>query len=100
MKNTTTRFTMLAALLAMTFALVQGVTAEASSHKVPSGSGHTKVCADPAPGLAGCHAEQVTDAGHRKPLATVSYTYGFAPADLVSAYNVPAGGTGQTIGIV
>jgi subtilase family serine protease len=58
-----------------------------------------KVCGKPAAGYAACHARVVTDAGG-KPDATAGPS-GYGPADLRSAYGLPAGGgAGQTIGIV
>ncbi|MFD0630340.1 peptidase S8 [Catenulispora yoronensis] len=64
----------------------------------------SRACDTPAPGLAACHALRVTNAPEHiralgvTPNATPS---GFGPADLRSAYNLPAnGGAGQTVAIV
>jgi subtilase family serine protease len=57
------------------------------------------VCGPAAAGAARCHSLVVTDS-KGVPLATSSPA-GYGPADLRSAYKVPAtGGAGQTIGIV
>jgi subtilase family serine protease len=57
------------------------------------------VCGPSADGVARCNALVVTDS-NGTPLAT-STPSGYGPADLKSAYKLPAtGGAGQTIGIV
>jgi subtilase family serine protease len=57
------------------------------------------VCGPAADGVARCNALVVTDS-NGAPLAT-STPSGYGPADLKSAYKLPAtGGAGQTIGIV
>jgi subtilase family serine protease len=68
------------------------------------GPAWTSVCAAPDAGMAACDALHVNNvAEHVKalgitPNATPS---GFGPADLLSAYNLPAnGGAGQTVAIV
>src|SRR5437762_2739850 len=61
---------------------------------------HKRACAQAAPGLAACHAHVVINdvTGQIQPFVTPS---GFGPADLASAYSLPAtGGTGLTIAIV
>src|SRR5262249_28076152 len=61
---------------------------------------HARVCAEAAPGFAACHARVRLDeaTGRVKTFITPS---GFGPADLASAYNLPAtGGAGLTIAIV
>ncbi|HEY0001736.1 MAG TPA: S53 family peptidase [Actinoplanes sp.] len=55
------------------------------------------VCAPAAPPRATCFAKRVVSGG---PVATLAAPAGLAPADLVSAYAIPAGGSGQVIGIV
>jgi subtilase family serine protease len=57
----------------------------------------TDACAAAAPPVATCFAKRVVSGG---PVATLAAPAGLAPADLVSAYAVPSGGTGQVIGIV
>ena len=63
------------------------------------GLSHKKVCTDTGAGTAACQADVVTDATG-KPAATTSYAYGYAPADLASAYKLPAGGAGRVVAIV
>jgi subtilase family serine protease len=63
----------------------------------PTGAAHhvAKVCAAPASGTAGCHAQVIPDV---QPLATPA---GYGPADLRSAYQLTASGSAsQTIAIV
>jgi subtilase family serine protease len=55
-----------------------------------------QVCAPAAPPMATCFAKRVVSGG---PVGTLAAPAGLAPADLVSAYGVPAGGSGQVIGI-
>jgi subtilase family serine protease len=56
--------------------------------------------------LAACAAEVVTKPDSASPLATTSYTYGYSPADLASAYKWPFAPSaswvwnGQTVAIV
>jgi subtilase family serine protease len=58
------------------------------------------VCASFDIGLAHCDAHVVTHENSARPLATPTWTSGYAPSQLVSAYKVPSGGTGQTVAIV
>src|SRR4051794_8734249 len=53
-------------------------------------------CPRVAPPKATCFAKVVKGA----PVGTLAAPAGFAPADLVSAYGTPAGGSGQVVGIV
>ena len=103
----------LEALLILTALSVAGVLTFAGSApaqgppgQAQGGLSHRPVCPVAPPGTAGCHAEIVTD-GSGRPLATVSYSSGYAPSDLASAYNytLPASGSawvgnGQTVAIV
>ncbi|GAA1980327.1 S53 family peptidase [Catenulispora subtropica] len=85
---------------------VSGVAVAANAGAAPT-AGHaawSRVCDAPAAGDAACHALRVTGVSEKvkafgvTPNATPS---GFGPADLLSAYNLPAnGGAGQTIAIV
>ncbi|GAA2624438.1 S53 family peptidase [Paractinoplanes durhamensis] len=50
-----------------------------------------------APPKATCFAKVVVGGG---PVGTLAAPAGLAPADLVSAYSIPAGGTGRTVAIV
>lgn len=53
------------------------------------GHAHKRVCGPANVHFASCHAEVVTNAD-LTPLATTSYQSGYAPADLISAYKLPA----------
>lgn len=62
-----------------------------------------RVCPKPTePGKASCHALRRTDVGGGvHPKATTSYTKGYGPSDLKTAYSLPtASGSGKTISIV
>jgi subtilase family serine protease len=63
------------------------------------GLSHRPVCAGAPAETARCDAQIVTD-GRGKPLASTSYASGYAPADLASAYKLPAGGAGRIVAIV
>lgn len=56
------------------------------------------------PDTAACASKVVTEMDGVTPLATPTYTNGYAPADLVSAYKLPSGpvtpGSGPTVAIV
>jgi subtilase family serine protease len=63
------------------------------------GHSHKRVCPAPTGRVAACHAEVVTNASGAP--AVTATPAGYGPADLASAYAIPAGGgTGQTIAIV
>jgi subtilase family serine protease len=67
------------------------------------GQSHKKVCPDQGQAdVAHCDSEVVTNADGVTPNATTTYTNGYAPADLQSAYKLPSvtAGLGQTIAIV
>ncbi|GAA1989989.1 S53 family peptidase [Catenulispora subtropica] len=100
------------AVISLAGAVALGVSAAAvatSANAAGSSSGGakapwTRACDAPAPGMAACHALKVTNVSQKvkalgvTPNATPS---GLGPADLLSAYNLPAdGGAGQTIAIV
>jgi subtilase family serine protease len=88
---------------------LSGQPARAAAPAVLPGSAqavaHRPVCAPPVPGTAHCDSEVVTN-GSGAPLATTSYTGGYQPADLASAYrySLAPGATwswnGQTVAIV
>src|SRR5690349_11261905 len=64
---------------------------------------HKRVCADAAPGHARCHSlVRVNDVtGQMEPFAAAPVAGSLTPADLASAYKLPAtGGGGMTIAIV
>lgn len=102
-----TRFVLGPAAMAMVLvappALAQAPAAPGSP---PQAVSHRPVCGPPAAGFARCHAEIVTNGGGM-PQATVSYSSGYRPADLASAYKygLPSPGSawawnGQTVAIV
>ncbi len=93
------------ALVAASVALGAGV----SSGEPPGDPGadfgltHRPVCPPAPEAAARCHAQVVTTAsgGEAQPLATATYTKGYAPAQLRAAYNlVTAGSATQTVAIV
>jgi subtilase family serine protease len=53
-----------------------------------------------APTTAACSSRIVTQADGVTPLATTTFTNGYAPADLLSAYKLAPGTTGPTVAIV
>lgn len=70
---------------------------------LPAHSQHA-VCGAPGHRAASCDAHVVTDQDSATPLASVSYSYGYRPTDLASAYQLPAStgtpGSGPTVAIV
>jgi len=89
-----------AATAAATFSLIVAGSATAASGATSVNAHHNKrVCAAKPAGYASCHAHVVTDASLR-PLATTSYSSGYSPAQLRSAYSLPASTTTTTIAIV
>ncbi len=80
--------------------LLTGATAVANAGPSNVSFGHShRVCALPVGGEAACDAYVVADAATGAPLAMTSYTYGYAPASLSSAYG-PFGRNKMTIAIV
>jgi subtilase family serine protease len=79
--------------------LVASPPAGASSNQASSARHHTaRLCdATPARGYASCMAVRQTDV---KPQLAAVTPAGLGPADLQSAYNLPSGGSGQTVAIV
>jgi subtilase family serine protease len=63
------------------------------------GIGHRPVCPPAPTGAARCHSDVVTDSGGG-PRATTSFMSGYTPAELVDAYKLTSGGSGQTVAIV
>lgn len=51
---------------------------------------HQRTCWAPRSGVAECQARVVTNANSNRPLATSSFSNGYRPSDLTSAYNLPA----------
>ena len=76
------------------------VTAPLSISGATAAPSDVASCAPAGPGEAGCLARRATDHHSAKPAATRSFAGGYAPADLVAAYAVPAGGAGRTIALV
>ncbi|HUO61918.1 MAG TPA: S53 family peptidase [Candidatus Bathyarchaeia archaeon] len=78
----------------------------ANAARLPFGNPHRQVCSQQPAGVAKCSAHVVYDGNGSKPLATTAFTNGYAPADLTSAYNLPAApkgnfvSNGQTVAIV
>jgi hypothetical protein len=75
-----------------------------SSAKAPAlPAGQKRVCGPPRPGYATCMSIERTTGvtAHRGVFAAGRSPAGYGPADLRSAYNLPAsGGSGQTVAIV
>ena len=94
------------AAISLAAAAVLGVsgTAMANTANAAGSPAWSRVCAAPAAGMAACDALHVNNvAEHVKALGVTpnSTPSGFGPADLLSAYNLPAnGGAGQTVAIV
>jgi subtilase family serine protease len=76
----------------------------AGAAKPAGGPAWSRACDAPAPGLAACHAVRVTSVTEHVNATGVTRNAapsGFGPADLLSAYKLPAnGGAGQTVAIV
>jgi subtilase family serine protease len=89
------------AIVAIAFA---GQASAAGSSKLPKplpAHSERAVCASFDIGLAHCDAHVITHEKGAQPLATQTWTSGYSPANLVSAYKLPTtGGAGQTIAIV
>jgi subtilase family serine protease len=88
-------------------ALSAALIAPAAHAHAGNGHGHTlpahaqkKVCGPPKNGVAECHAHVVTQPDGVTPLASATYAYGFAPADLTKAYGIGAGVGTPTVAIV
>ena len=72
----------------------------ASSAADPSGVTVARACAAPTrPGMMACLALRRTDV-HEGALLAPAVPSGYGPSDLASAYNLPSGGSGQTVAIV
>ncbi|HZN15622.1 MAG TPA: hypothetical protein VFB78_15240 [Acidimicrobiales bacterium] len=87
------------ALAALMNALAAPALADYGSSQGPEHS-NAPACAPPQANSARCHARVVTNGRTGKPDATTSYSSGYNPADLASAYAIPAGGAGMTVAIV
>ena len=99
-------FALLFAALLVPAALATSATADPGgvpNQNAAFGQSHKKVCPDTGQvDVAHCDSDVVTNKDGVTPAATTTYTNGYAPADLQSAYKLPSatGGTGQTIAIV
>ena len=89
------------ALLAM---VASGASAQAVPHSGVRGLSHRNACALPAAGSARCHAKVVTKADgstlDAAPNALAAVPAGWGPADLQSAYQLPAFAGTPTVAIV
>jgi subtilase family serine protease len=94
------------ATLPLALAMLLGGALTTTSNAAPSARAtarrHVRVCAAPnRAGVAACHARVVVDANGKPVVSPAAVTpAGLGPADLVSAYNVPASATTATIAIV
>ena len=62
---------------------------------------YVRSCAAPThPGQMACLALRRTDVPAHRATAVPAAVSGYGPSDLASAYNLPSGGAGQTVGIV
>ncbi len=61
----------------------------------PNAISHRAVCGTPSSNAARCHAQVVVNARSNQPLASTSYSRGYAPADLHAAYQLPSLPTGS-----
>ncbi|WP_083975355.1 putative Ig domain-containing protein [Kitasatospora mediocidica] len=98
------RFSVLGLLVAMVpTAFAAGTANAAASASTPAGPAGITVarsCAEPThPGEMACLALKRTDV-HESALAAPAVPSGYGPGDLTSAYNLPSGGSGQTVAIV
>ncbi|SEG17015.1 Putative Ig domain-containing protein [Actinacidiphila yanglinensis] len=65
-----------------------------------AGDNAQHVCATPAKGQMACMALVRTDVAHHLGVSPNATPSGYGPSDLTSAYALPSGGSGQTVGIV
>lgn len=92
------RRTLALAVLALTATALSPSLATSASASTAHGA--KAVCARAPQGFAACDAHIVTKGDTATPSATTSYTSGYAPADLVKAYAIPATTTTRTIAII
>ena len=91
----------LALLATATAAVVPSMAPSASAAtSVRAAHSNKAVCAQVSTGYAHCDAHIITKGDGATPNATTSYQSGYAPADLVKAYNIPRNGSTNTIAIV
>jgi subtilase family serine protease len=95
-------FTSAATLIAVSFGTAVADPGGTPNSNAAFGQSHRPVCPSAPSGSAHCDSQVVTAADGVTPAATTTYTSGYAPADLQSAYKLPSatGGIGQTVAIV
>lgn len=92
--------TVLAVLAVATSAALMGISPSAAAPSATAvAHADRRVCATPAPGFAACDAHVVTDARTARPLATTTYTNGYRPAQLTSAYG-PFGSGAPLVAVI
>src|SRR5215216_3339263 len=107
-KRTLVILTLVGALVLACSGMVLAQSTASGDQAASGGQSYTlpanvdRVCHKPTdPEKASCLALRRNDIGRgAHPKATFSYEKGYTPSDLRSAYNVPAGGAGETIAIV
>lgn len=91
-------------LALVTAALVAGTAGATTSFAAPSPAGvahgDKRVCPAPAPGHVTCFAHVRTKGGDVTPDATTSYTSGYGPAQLKSAYGLTGRDATTTVAVV
>ena len=96
-RSTTAGFAVLA--MATSAALIGISPSVATPSATAVAHADRRVCATPAPGFAACDAHVVTDVRTAQPLATTTYSNGYRPDQLTSAYG-PFGSGKQLVAIV
>ncbi|MEA2482716.1 MAG: hypothetical protein QOC55_663 [Thermoleophilaceae bacterium] len=95
---------LLVPVLAVAITAIAATSAQALPHSSAQGLSHRNACGVPAAGSAHCDAKVVTTASgdtfNAAPDATTGTPAGWGPADLQSAYNVPAASGAPTVAIV
>src|SRR5947199_6186205 len=86
-------------IIALVAAMFSPGAAVAKPAHYPKGH-HRAVCATVPAREARCHAQIVTDAGGTPLTSTTPVAGAYGPSDLTGAYNLPGGGSGQTVAIV
>src|SRR4051794_11431512 len=97
----TSMWSRLTGALLLTAAITLPSVASAATPTLPLAASEHAVCLATPVGSARCHAHVATDGRTGAPLASVTWSAGYAPTDLQSAYNLLAtAGSGQTVAIV
>jgi hypothetical protein len=84
---------------AVTVAQAAATASPAARHALPAHA-HKRVCSFAPSGAAACNAHIVTSSANATPLATTSYSFGYRPVDLQTAYGIGAGVGAPTVAIV